>query len=245
MNLQQAKIILEKINTLYKNISIDENNISSIEKDLMLNYVRQLYEAFLTETNAATASPVTRQTAPPPPVVRHVVQETPKVAPTPESKVVKEVVRKKPIIIDVPDSIKEYAQPPAETVKATKPAEPTPVAATETKTGSSNTLSKSEYETLFDEQKGAKELSDKLSSLPIKDLSKAMGLNEKILTINELFDGDHREFDDTISKLNGMSSFEDAKAYLAANVADKHAWATRSKKKKAKIFIKLIKRRYL
>ena len=245
MNLQQAKIILEKINTLYKNISIDENNISSIEKDLMLNYVRQLYEAFLTETNTPISSPVVRQAAPPPPVVRQVVQETPNVAPAPEPKVVKEVVRKKPIIIDVPDSIKEYTAPPVETVKATQPAEPTPVAATETKTSNSNTLSKSEYETLFDDQKGAKELSDKLSSLPIKDLAKAMGLNEKILTINELFDGDHRVFDETVSKLNALSSFEEAKSYLAANVADKYAWATRGKKKKAKIFIKLIKRRYL
>jgi len=245
MNLQQAKIVLEKINTLYKNISIDENNISSIEKDLMLNYIRQLYEEFLTETTTTT-SRVVRQAAPTPIVVAPPVQEVPKVVSTPEPRVVKQVVRKKPIIIDVPDSIKEYATPPVKTVKvAPEPAAPTPVRATETKTSSSSTLSKSEYEVLFDDEKESKELSDKLSSMPIKDLAKGMGLNEKILTINELFDGDHRVFDETVSTLNGLSSFDDAKAYLAANIAEKYAWATREKKKKAQIFIKLIKRRYL
>ena len=47
MDLQHAKILLEKINALYKSISADENRVSSIERDLMLSYIRQLYDSFL------------------------------------------------------------------------------------------------------------------------------------------------------------------------------------------------------
>ena len=50
MNLSQAKTQLEKIIALYKSMSADEKNISTIERDLMLSYIRSLYENFLDAT---------------------------------------------------------------------------------------------------------------------------------------------------------------------------------------------------
>ena len=47
MNLKQSKVILEKINALHKSMSMDENNIAAIERDLMLSYIKQLYELFI------------------------------------------------------------------------------------------------------------------------------------------------------------------------------------------------------
>ncbi|MEZ4933421.1 MAG: hypothetical protein R2788_15035 [Saprospiraceae bacterium] len=47
MDLQKSKLLLDKINALYNNMSADRNNVSIIEKDLMKSYIQQLYESFL------------------------------------------------------------------------------------------------------------------------------------------------------------------------------------------------------
>ncbi len=94
---------------------------------------------------------------------------------------------------------------------------------------------------LFHVQK-AKDLSEQLSESKISDLTEAMGINEKIFTINELFDGDAALFDQTISVLHGSSSLQEAQDYLAKGVAQDLDWSSRDKKKKAKNFIKLVRR---
>ena len=96
---------------------------------------------------------------------------------------------------------------------------------------------------LFDEEDGT-DLSDKLASRPIKTLTKAMGINEKIFTVKELFGGDQKEFDNMMVALDGLASFEDAKQVLAGSVAEKYEWASDKKIKKASTFIKLVRRRY-
>jgi len=96
---------------------------------------------------------------------------------------------------------------------------------------------------LFDEEDGT-DLSDKLASRPIKTLTKAMGINEKIFTVKELFGGDQKEFDNMMVALDGLASFEDAKQVLAGSVAEKYEWASDKKSKKASTFIKLVRRRY-
>jgi len=238
MNLQQTKIILEKINTLHKTISLDAGNVSAIERDLMLTYVRQLYDALLHESNnrTTTSTVVERPTVvhtPPTVITKDIPVATEKiVTETPVTK----TTRKKPRVVEVPDSIKEYAKPP---VAGTPP----PAKPELLEKHTSSAQPKKEHDALFEQQE-AKELSDKLSTLPVRDLTKAMGLNEKILTINELFGGDHRAFDDAIKDLNNMAGFDDAKAYMSENLAEKYNWSAKSKKKKAQIFIKLVSRRY-
>lgn len=100
-----------------------------------------------------------------------------------------------------------------------------------------------EMDSLFDIESGS-ELSDKLSSAPIKDLNKAMGLNEKIFTQQELFGGDGKEMAAVLAKINGLSDFEQAKTVLIEEVARKYEWDTPAKEKKARTFIKLVQRRF-
>ena len=203
----------------------------------MLSYIRKLYEEFLSEDKAPTAKRTKKKAV-----------ETPKVVPAPT------VERPKPIVIELPDSLKEYATP-VETTPKTKatpvvvpapappkptPPPPTPVA---TPAEPKPVVVEEEHALLF-EQKEGKELSDKLSSMPIMDLKKSMGLNEKILTINELFGGDHKAFDAALTDLNALGSFEEAKVYMSEHLAAKYEWASATKKKKAQIFIKLVRRRY-
>ncbi|MEL6923906.1 MAG: hypothetical protein AAFO94_07645 [Bacteroidota bacterium] len=242
MDLQKAKILLEKINALHKSMSMDANNVAAIEKDLMLNYLQQLYACYLSEnkptTHNAPERKFTRSTPTPtpktssrpaPPSVPKVerVVETPPPPPPVEAKA-KPVER--PSTPPPPPVAKEVPAAKKEKVVKTE----RPVVAT---------VSAGESDGLF-EHTAAKELSEKLSAMPIKDLSKAMGLNEKLLTINNLFDGDNTVFNETMSALNGLSNFAEAKTFLQNHVIGKYDWTNKAKKTKAKEFIKLIRRRY-
>ena len=46
MNLAKSKVVLKKINTLYESLELGDE-ISKIEKDLLLDYVKELYESVL------------------------------------------------------------------------------------------------------------------------------------------------------------------------------------------------------
>lgn len=88
------------------------------------------------------------------------------------------------------------------------------------------------------------DVSDRLSMTPISDLSKAMGINEKIFTVRELFNKDQDLYNKTIDDLNRCSTFEEAKDYLIQGVASANQWDDPSKSKKASNFIKLVQRRF-
>ena len=245
MNVKQAKILLEKINRLFQSMTMDDH-ISEIEKELMRNYIKQMYEEFMPD-NAATAAPI----APPPvvqkpkvvapPVVREVVApprvqtiETPPPPPPPKVEVAPE-----PVVVPAPAPV-----PVAKAAPVAKPkvAKPEPVKVTPTKRASKSKISE-EHEELF-EQKEATELSEKLSLRPLKDLRKAMGINERILTTNELFDGNGDALKDTLTTLNNLNTFDEAKDYLS-NIAGIYNWTSRKKKKKAQIFVKMVRRKFL
>jgi hypothetical protein len=234
MNIKQANIILEKINRLYKSMTLDPSNIDEFEQDLMLSYIRQLHVAFSPNEKAKKKR---KQKTELPPVVSF---PKPEPKPEPKAKAKPKVVKSEPKPTPPTEPITKVDKPEQ------PPADPKPKAAPspkpQTPTVASN-VSAEDFSELFD-QKEAKELSEKLSELPIKDLTKAMGLNEKIFTINELFGGDGKAFDTALKTLNTFNSFEQAKAYLSENFAGQYKWNNKSKKKKAINLIKLVKRRY-
>lgn len=273
MNIQKAKILLEKVNALLKSVSMDEDNISNIEKDLMLSYIRQMYDAVL-DPHAEVTIPtnVKKKTAPPKvePPIFEINRE--------ESAPVKEPVRKTvepeytpPRIIEIPDSLKEMSTPAPKPIKKSKPVpkpiidrtpapkpptpkpEPVPVppqvkvtpppVPTPKPTPVAAPVDKKVNETLF-EFKAARELSEKLSERPIKDLTKAFALNDKLLYANELFGRELVVFNEVTRKLNTLSDFNTAKVYLA-QLAEKFKWTEPNKVSIAKDFVKLVRRRFI
>lgn len=100
-----------------------------------------------------------------------------------------------------------------------------------------------EAEALF-EEKQAKELSEKLSDLPIADLRKSIALNDRLLLTRELFAGDGQAFDAALTALNSYSNMEDAKNYLLENGVIRYGWLDKKRVEEAKNFIKLVRRRY-
>lgn len=235
MDFQKAGILLEKINTLYKNLSDDEGgSISEIEKDLMRAYLRQFYEYFMSheQVKAREEDPISIE---PPMERKEKKKPEPPKPPVREPKVVPP-----PLVYTEDDDEEDDAPPPAPRIIPVPVDIPKPTRAREK---SREPEMEEDLETLFEHHQ-AKELSEKLSESPIQDLNKAMGLNEKIFTVNELFDGDQEAFKQAVQVLNGLSSFEEAKNYLVREAAFRYNWAHPQKKNKAKNFIKLVRRRY-
>lgn len=222
MNIKKIEKQLKRINQLFENIK-EDGIISPIERDLMLSYVRSLYEKVLeadhsgakeskSESYVSKNEDLEKSTTEPDSptsqianaVFQDVVEEEEPIAPKVEAIVQEEKV--------IPQNADQKEIP-------------------------------EELSQLFMVE-STKELSDKLSRAPISDLTKSMGINEKIFTVQELFGGDSALFNKTMESLDKMTSLEQAKDFLVDNIAIKQNWTAEGKVKKAAHFIKLISRRY-
>ena len=70
MDLLKTKVFLDKINREYARMSKDPENIVRLDVDIMLSYVRDLYDALLSEPNSSPAVPTVpkeKQASSPPP----------------------------------------------------------------------------------------------------------------------------------------------------------------------------------
>lgn len=211
-----------------------------LDIDILASYVRELYDAILSEPNTAVPSPkpepapvripvpapvieVVKETPPPPPVV---VQEAPP-PPPPPPVVVQEAPPPPPPIVQEMPIAPAPPQPVAE--------KPAPVKTTPPSIGG--------LEVLF-EEKQAKELSEKLAESAISDLKKAIALNDRLLYTSELFAGDGKAFESALTSLNDFSHFEQARDFLIHNYVVHYTWTDKKRVDTAKAFIKLVRRRY-
>jgi hypothetical protein len=155
-------------------------------------------------------------------------------------------------VVEVREEPKVYippVEPPKPPVVEVKP-EPIPVIPTPPppppvtpeptpSSGSSN----SRVEALFSFKK-ATELSEKLSEMPIADLTKGMSINDRLLYMNELFGRDMNKLDEVLRALNNFPSLESAKSYLMG-VATQFNWGDDERSEIAQSFIKLVRRRFV
>ncbi len=262
MNLAQTKIYLEKIIALYKSMSADERNISPIERDLMLSYIRQLYETCLENTPSVSAAVQTsapaKPTPAPPKVEAPRVVETPKVevpiaapprfTPPPVVEAPRYVAPEPPPppVVEPPRYVAPAPEPPryvAPPPPPPPPPAPEPPPRHSRAAQSPSSGMSAEVEALFDEHVG-KEISDRIANAAIPDLTKAFGFNDRLLMQNELFLGNKTAFDETLKDLNNSSSFDTARAFLA-DLAVRNNWNLNAERQKhAKAFIKLVRRRF-
>ena len=252
MNLLPAKITLEKIIALYNSMTADEKNVSVIERDLMLSYIRQLYETFKDGQVVPTAQTVTVQKSnpivtPTPVIIKAEMQRVEQVyqqpVPPPQPPVVetKRVMEETPKVVEQRYIAPEPSKPEPPKYEYVAPKPPPPVAQ-QSAQRSDRKLNPEIYE-LFDAGSG-KEISDKLANASISDLTKGLGLNDRLLNQNELFGGSKVVFDEALKDLNNMSSFDTARAFLE-DLAFRYNWATNEDRKKcAKNFIRFVKRRF-
>lgn len=68
------------------------------------------------------------------------------------------------------------------------------------------------------------ELSEKLTDTPVKDLKKAIGVNDRFLYINELFRGDEAMYERSIKTINSFSIWPEAEYWIRRELKTKLGW---------------------
>ena len=220
MDFSKSKVLLKKINALHESAEAFDQNFSTLERDLMLQYLRDLYACVLGKEEKNNSD-----------------------LPKSEDKTAKKdkikVDLEEPIVERIDNSVKNdisnghftesvVAAPNISTAK--KAVVKSPI--------------KPELEALFYDA-GQLDDSNRFGNIPVKDVEKSMGINERILTINELFNGDQRQFQEVAQKLNSMASYEEATEFLQKDIAEKNEWSSDKKRKKAEIFLNIVRRRYI
>lgn len=99
-------------------------------------------------------------------------------------------------------------------------------------------------ESLNDRLKETKiELSQSLTSTPIKDLKKGIGVNDRFLFINELFRGDEAMYERSIKTIQSFTIYAEAEFWIKRELKIKIGW--RDNDPAVKQFDQLVKRRFL
>lgn len=231
MDIEKIEKRLKRINTVLEAFK-EDNKISKIEKDLLLGYMRELYE--LIRDSDADISELPKASK------AEVVVETPK-------EVIKEVIVEK--VVEVQKPTVEVEKPIAQAPKSEPVVKVEPQVIVEQKVESATpkaTVSSKispELEAIFVKEE-ITDLADKLSMMKINDIAQAIGINSRLVMINELFNGDGNLFNATIKKLNGCSSFEEAKSLLINEVALPLDWEKEDKLKEAQQLVKLVMRKF-
>jgi len=224
MESEKSKNIFESFNDLsaLMNILEESGSFSLIEKDLVLEKLRKLYDIISREN--IVDSKVSRE-------VIHEKQEIPEF--------------KKLIIDDEP----EEQETEKITTKPEKEEESDETYINNEEIieekQESSTLgeryqgSKQFMSELISKQHPAQDISVKIQSKPVEDIGKAIGLNDKFLFINELFKGDSSLYKKTVDFLNNSSDFNDAFNFLN----DHFKWEM--KNETVQKFMEVVRRKFI
>lgn len=98
-------------------------------------------------------------------------------------------------------------------------------------------------ESLNDKLKqGKTELIEFLKETPVKDLRKAIGINDRFLFINELFRGDENMYERSIKTINSFNIYPEAEYWISRELKLKLGW--NSDHSSVQQFDQLVKRRF-
>ena len=219
MDIKKIEKRIRKISNLVDLIKMD-GKLYQIERDLLLDYVRKLYDDLLGSKEVEVS--VTSKADTP---SEKIVEPKIEVAVAPKPKITEAIVEKASTE-QVDNKPKEEAKPILKEVNQEIP-----------------NVDEDTFGELFVFEE-VKDLSNKLGMAKIDDINKAIGINERIFTIKELFGGDNEAFSSTVNALNNSSSFDEAKDILIKKVASKYNWDDEQKFKKAQHFIKIVRRLY-
>ena len=257
---QQLKTDLDLINEQAGTILGYTERIPQIELDLLRNNVIEFYEKLLIlgkqnshtliREEIKTPAPekvfetvVTIEKTVQPPV-EEPVSVSGKISPEPENTV-------QPVV-SLPET-----ESPAEEIPLLKKEEP-PVKENQKKQKSTLDLFSESSQTTVGEKLSQKQASlnetiskgtaessvnAKLQKQPIRDLKNAIGINEKFLFINELFDGNMHEYNETLTRIQTTcESFPEAEQVLA-ELKNRYQW--NENKSSVSLFRNLVERRFL
>lgn len=100
-----------------------------------------------------------------------------------------------------------------------------------------------QQESLNDRLKQSRtELAETLKETPIRDLRKAIGVNDRFVFISELFRGDEAMYERSIKTINGFNIYAEAEYWINRELKTKIGWD--DSRDIVKHFYKLVKRRF-
>jgi len=258
-------LIDEKLEVIQEQFSIIkeyEGKIPIIEIDLLMTSIRDLYELVLSLQLENLGSvlpkpsplPETQKVAPPPAPV--IVEDIKEEIPEPvEEPVEKPVAEEPPVTESVapvrlsPNILSMEPVTEEEQVKEEPPA-PAPGAEQDIEQPHEkyqritfDLFSDGTGSTLADRLREGQEkrIADKLQENKVIDLRTTIGINDKFLFINELFEGNMRIYDDAIQKLNEGTTVAQADMLLL-DLKIVYNWDSESPT--VKKFVELVRRRY-
>jgi len=86
------------------------------------------------------------------------------------------------------------------------------------------------------------ELAHALNGTPVRDLKKAIGVNDRYVFISELFRGDEVMYERSIKTINGFRILPEAEYWIQRELKLKHGWD--ENREIVKHFYQLVKRRF-
>lgn len=87
-----------------------------------------------------------------------------------------------------------------------------------------------------------RELSAVLTEAPIRDLRKAIGINDRYVFISELFRGDEIMYERSVKTINNFSIYQEAYYWMERELKLKLAWD--EDRKSTQLFYQLVRRRF-
>ena len=263
MNLAEVRSHLNRINRLFSDIETNDSPPSALERDLLKEYVRKLYQATDSEPappaehKASKAKPAREvgrakqkgksksaalpaEAADPKPAFSF--EPEPQSAPAPAKKVMPA-----PAIIEVPAEVEaDVRRVEAQATPAQRSAPSTPVVEVEVFESpfapEPDELSP-DLQQLFMIEQGS-ELSDRLAGTKVSDLTRSLALNDRIEFQNTLFGGYKDEFDQALAHLNALPDYQTAVSFLGGGAAKKYDWLDEQRQGAARAFVKQVRRRY-
>ena len=91
-------------------------------------------------------------------------------------------------------------------------------------------------------REGKTELFEVLKETPVKDLRKAIGINDRYVFINDLFRGDDSMYERSIKTINSFNIYPEAEYWITRELKTKLGWD--NTKESVKHFDQLVKRRF-
>jgi hypothetical protein len=234
MDKEKARILINKINALYKNIDANTPGVSPLERDLMLSYLRQFYETIaLSKTQPKPAiSEEKRESIPLNVASVDEKVETSALGSTNAigiSKIVEKEIPKEDLTIGNNFVVEPIAPIPAEILPVTETVKP---------------VYSGDLNSLFIWQEPSN-LAERLASQPLSSLSPStFSMNEKLLYANDLFGKNNAEMEEAIKMLNNLLHFDQAKSFLI-QLGEQYDWNKEEHKEAAKSFINTVRRRFL
>ncbi len=225
MPSSSANRLISRITALHKSLQLDEGGkISAMERDLMLGYLRELYELYAHGSEQRRVAAPKAVPAPPPP---------PAPAPAPPKVVAPPPVVEAPRPVPVPPPAPKPVPPPPPppVVETPQPAPPAPAPAPAPASGN--------LKELFAEDASA----SPFGRQPLADLTKALTINNRVLFSRDLFGGDNDLLNTTLRTLNSSGAMAAAQPVLES-LARRFDWLDEAKSETAREFIELVRRRY-